>query len=93
MDTVDAVVIGAGLVGLAVSPAFARRGIETVALERSHAIGTETSSRNREVIHAGIYYATGSPQARLCVQGARDSTGLANRTASNTGAAASCSWS
>ena len=69
MDTVDAVVIGAGVVGLAVGRALAQRGLETVVLERTNLIGSATSSRNSEVIHAGIYYATGSLKARLCVQG------------------------
>ena len=69
MDTVDAVVIGAGVVGLAVGRALAQRGLETVVLERTNLIGSGTSSRNSEVMHAGIYYATGSLKARLCVQG------------------------
>ena len=69
MDTVGAVVIGAGVVGLAVGRALAQRGLETVVLERTSLIGSGTSSRNSEVIHAGIYYANGSLKARLCVQG------------------------
>jgi L-2-hydroxyglutarate oxidase LhgO len=69
MDAVDAVVIGAGVVGLAIGRALAQRGLETVVLERANAIGTGTSSRNSEVIHAGIYYATDSFKARLCVSG------------------------
>jgi len=69
MDHIDAVVIGAGVVGLAVGRALAHAGRETVVLERAGAIGTETSSRNSEVIHAGLYYATHSQKARLCVQG------------------------
>ena len=69
MDHVDAVVIGAGVVGLAVGRALARRGLETVVLESANAIGTATSSRNSEVIHAGLYYASGSLKARLCVAG------------------------
>ena len=69
METVDAVVIGAGVVGLAVGRALALRGLETVVLERTNLIGSGTSSRNSEVIHAGIYYATGSLKARLCVRG------------------------
>ena len=69
MDSVDAVVIGAGVVGLAVGRALALRGLETIVLERANAIGTGTSSRNSEVIHAGIYYASGSLKARLCVAG------------------------
>src|SRR5262245_3693436 len=67
--TVDAVVIGAGVVGLAVARAMALAGREVVVLEEAQAIGTHTSSRNAEVIHAGIYYPTGSLKARLCVAG------------------------
>lgn len=69
MDSVDAIVIGAGVVGLAVARALARRGLETLVVEREDAIGTGTSSRNSEVIHAGLYYAPGSLKARLCVAG------------------------
>ena len=68
-ETIDAVVIGAGVVGLAVGRALAQRGLETVVLERANAIGTGTSSRNSEVIHAGIYYPAESLKARLCVAG------------------------
>lgn len=71
MDTIEAVVIGAGVVGLACARALARRGIETVVLERNDAFGTETSARNSEVIHAGLYYPSGSLKARLCVEGRR----------------------
>lgn len=69
MDRVDAVVIGAGLVGLAVARALALAGREVVILEAEDAIGTHTSSRNSEVIHAGIYYPQGSLKARACVAG------------------------
>jgi len=69
LDAVDAVVIGAGVIGLAVGRALALRGLETVVLERTQAIGTGTSSRNSEVIHAGIYYPTDSLKARQCVTG------------------------
>ena len=69
METVDAVVIGAGVVGLAVGRALAQRGLETLLLERESAIGTGISSRNSEVIHAGLYYPPGSLKARLCVSG------------------------
>jgi len=69
MDTVDAVVVGAGVVGLAVARAMALQGQEVLLLESENAIGTGTSSRNSEVIHAGIYYPAGSLKARLCVQG------------------------
>ncbi|MDO8742782.1 MAG: NAD(P)/FAD-dependent oxidoreductase [Polaromonas sp.] len=69
MDQIDCVVIGAGVVGLAVARALALQGREVMVLEAADAIGTGTSSRNSEVIHAGIYYAEGSLKARLCVQG------------------------
>lgn len=69
MDQVDAVVIGAGVVGLAVARALALQGREVMVLESADAIGTGTSSRNSEVIHAGIYYPAGSLKAKLCVQG------------------------
>lgn len=66
---VEAVVVGAGVVGLATARALAMRGLETVVLEQAALIGSETSSRNSEVIHAGIYYPPGSAKARLCVAG------------------------
>ena len=69
MDRFDCVVVGAGLVGLAVARELALQGREVLLLEAANAIGTGTSSRNSEVIHAGIYYAAGSLKARLCVQG------------------------
>jgi L-2-hydroxyglutarate oxidase LhgO len=69
MDKVECVVIGAGLVGLAVARALAQAGREVVILEAEDAIGTHTSSRNSEVIHAGIYYPKGSLKARACVAG------------------------
>ena len=69
MDKVDCIVIGAGVVGLAVARALALRGREVMVLEAASAIGTGTSSRNSEVIHAGIYYTQGSLKAQLCVQG------------------------
>ena len=65
----DAVVIGAGVVGLAVARALALAGREVLILERHDVIGSETSSRNSEVIHAGIYYPTGSVKAAMCVRG------------------------
>ena len=69
MDRVDAVVIGAGVVGLAVARELALAGREVVILDAEDAIGTHTSSRNSEVIHAGIYYPRGSLKARSCVEG------------------------
>ena len=69
MDRVDALVVGAGVVGLAIARALALRGLETVLLERADGIGTQTSSRNSEVIHAGLYYPPGSLKARLCTCG------------------------
>lgn len=71
MERIDTVVIGAGVVGLAVGRELALQGREVVVLEREGAIGTATSSRNSEVIHAGIYYPAGSLKARLCVEGSR----------------------
>jgi L-2-hydroxyglutarate oxidase LhgO len=68
-DSVDCVVVGAGVVGLAIARAIAMTGAEVVVLERNDAIGTETSARNSGVIHAGIYYPTGSLKAKLCVAG------------------------
>jgi L-2-hydroxyglutarate oxidase LhgO len=68
-DSVDCVVVGAGVVGLAVARALALRGREVIVLEATDAIGTGISSRNSEVIHAGLYYPTDSLKARLCVQG------------------------
>jgi len=67
--SLDTVVVGAGVVGLACARALARAGRETVVLEAAEAIGTGISSRNSEVIHAGLYYPTGSLKARLCVEG------------------------
>ena len=71
MDSVDCIVIGAGVVGLAVARALALAGREVIVLEAAEGIGTETSSRNSEVIHAGIYYPAGSLMARSCVAGRR----------------------
>ncbi|MNU91840.1 L-2-hydroxyglutarate oxidase LhgO [compost metagenome] len=69
MDRIDCVVIGAGVVGLSIARSLAMAGREVVILEAEHAIGTHTSARNSEVIHAGISYAPGSLKGRLCVAG------------------------
>ena len=69
MERVDSVVIGAGVIGLAVARELARAGREVVVVEAADAIGTVTSARNSEVLHAGIYYPPGSLKARLCVAG------------------------
>jgi L-2-hydroxyglutarate oxidase LhgO len=71
MDRVECVVIGAGVIGLAVARRLAQAGREVVVLEAAEGIGTVTSSRNSEVIHAGIYYPAGSWMARMCVSGKR----------------------
>ncbi len=68
-DRVDCVVVGAGVIGLAVARALALAGREVLVVERQTLIGSETSSRNSEVIHAGIYYPKDSLKARFCVQG------------------------
>jgi L-2-hydroxyglutarate oxidase LhgO len=67
----DAVVVGAGAVGLACGRALATRGLSVAVLEKEGAIGQGVSSRNSEVIHAGLYYPTGSLKARFCVEGRR----------------------
>jgi L-2-hydroxyglutarate oxidase LhgO len=69
MEEIDCIVVGAGVVGLAVARQMALQGRETLLLERETAIGTATSSRNSEVIHAGIYHPQGSLKARLCLRG------------------------
>jgi hypothetical protein len=69
MDQIQTVVLGAGVVGLAVARLLALQGQEVILLEAADAFGTGTSSRNSEVIHAGIYYPAGSLKAKLCVQG------------------------
>lgn len=65
----DAVVIGAGVIGLAIARAFCLKGQSVLVLEKNGAFGEETSSRNSEVIHAGIYYKKSSLKAKLCVEG------------------------
>ena len=71
MDEVETVVIGAGVVGLAAAQALAATGREVLLLEAADAFGTETSARNSEVVHAGIYYPKDSLKAKLCVEGRR----------------------
>lgn len=71
MDTIDCLIIGAGVVGLAVARALALAGREVVVVESNSGIGQEISSRNSEVIHAGIYYRHGSQLARFCAAGRR----------------------
>jgi L-2-hydroxyglutarate oxidase LhgO len=66
---VECIVVGAGVIGLAVARALARVGREVLVLEAARTFGTETSSRNSEVVHSGIYYPKGSLKARLCVSG------------------------
>ncbi len=68
-EQADCVVIGAGVVGLAIARALARAGREVIVVEEAGEIGTVTSSRNSEVIHAGLYYPPGSLKARLCRRG------------------------
>lgn len=69
VSDLDAIVIGAGVVGLATARALALRGLATAIAEKAPSFGSETSSRNSEVIHAGIYYPHGSLKAQLCVEG------------------------
>ena len=85
MFKVEVVVVGAGVIGLAIARALALRGRQVVLLEKESSIGTGTSSRNSEVIHSGIYYEPESLKARLCVRGRRtlyrycDDRGIAYR--------------
>jgi L-2-hydroxyglutarate oxidase LhgO len=69
METVECVVAGGGAIGLAIARALVLRGREVLVIERNGDFGLETSGRNSEVIHAGIYYPPGSLKARLCRQG------------------------
>lgn len=69
MERIGALVIGAGVVGLAVGRALAKAGLDTIVTEAADAIGQGVSSRNSEVIHAGFYYTPGSLKARLCTRG------------------------
>ena len=67
VERVDCVVIGAGVIGLSVARELASAGLETLLIEKSDLFGSETSSRNSEVIHGGIYYTPGSKKADFCV--------------------------
>ena len=69
MDSVECLLIGAGVVGLAVARALAHNGHEVIVVESEDHIGTGASSRNSEVIHAGIYYPSGLNKTQLCVDG------------------------
>lgn len=69
MTDIDAIIIGAGAIGLATARELAMRGLSVIILEREKEFGSATSSRNSEVIHAGLYYPVGSLKARLCVVG------------------------
>ena len=69
MENVECIVAGAGVVGLAIGRSLALAGREVLILEKAEAFGTETSARNSEVIHAGIYYPRDSLMARFCVAG------------------------
>jgi L-2-hydroxyglutarate oxidase LhgO len=89
IEKVDCIVIGAGVVGLACAARLADAGREVLVLESADMIGTGTSSRNSEVIHAGIYYAAGSLKARLCREGKERSTPIAQRAACRTAGSAS----
>ena len=90
MDKVDCVVIGAGVVGLAIARRLALAGREVIVLEAAEGIGTVTSSRNSEVIHAGIYYPSRQRQAEAVREGQETcSTPTAPNTASRIAPAAS----
>lgn len=84
-DRIDVLVVGAGAVGLACAVALARQGRGVLVLERTSAIGSETSSRNSEVVHGGMYYPTGGLKQRLCIEGRRalydymETRGIAHR--------------
>ena len=71
MFKIEAIVVGAGVIGLSIARALAARGLEVLVLEQEPGIGQGISSRNSEVIHAGLYYEPGSLKARLCVEGRR----------------------
>ena len=69
MSDIQSIVVGAGVIGLAIGRALAQAGRTVIVLEAAGTIGSATSSRNSEVIHAGLYYPTGSLKARLCLEG------------------------
>ena len=69
MQKLDCVVIGAGVIGLSIARSFAHAGREVVVLESEDAVGSHSSARNSEVIHAGIYYRENTLKAKLCVAG------------------------
>ena len=69
MENADCVIIGAGVIGLAIGRSLAEAGRDVLILEEKEHIGMETSSRNSEVVHAGIYYPKNSLKAKLCVSG------------------------
>jgi L-2-hydroxyglutarate oxidase LhgO len=71
MFKVEAIVVGAGVIGLAIARALAVRGVQVLLLEKEGSIGTGTSSRNSEIVHSGLYYEADSLKARLCVRGRR----------------------
>ena len=91
-ERVDCVVVGAGVVGLAVARALALTGRDVLVLEACEAIGTQTSARNSEVIHAGIYYATGSLKAGCACAARRCCTTTAPSGVWLTSAAANSLW-
>ncbi len=80
MDSVHITVIGAGVVGLAIAAGLSRTGQDVLVLEQHEHYGQEISSRNSEVIHAGIYYPAGSLKARLCVEGSQELYRIASST-------------
>ncbi len=79
MDSVNITIIGAGVIGLAIATELSARYDNIVVLERHDTFGQETSSRNSEVIHSGIYYPEGSLKARLCVEGAEQLYDICNK--------------
>ncbi len=72
MEQVDAVVVGAGVIGLAIAARLSRQFSQVLVIDKNSRFGAETSSRNSEVIHAGIYYPQNSLKAKLCVEGKQE---------------------